>query len=102
MKTLSLYTATEWLAQHLLPCFYNQVFGISCPMCGCQRGALLLLRGDVGAALVQFPPLAAWAASAVVALALLSRRRLTRHLLHILLLINLFVLLCNGVYQNCQ
>ncbi len=102
MKIISLITATEWLSAHLLPCFYKQVLGVSCPMCGCQRGFLLLLQGDASAAVVQFPPLVAWGVSVIAALVLLSVRKLSRRAIQILLLANLFILLCNGVYQNCR
>ncbi len=47
----------QWASEHLLPCFYKQVFGISCPLCGCQRSVILLCEGRFWDSMKMFPPL---------------------------------------------
>jgi len=46
-----------WLEELMLPCYFKVVFGIDCPGCGGQRAVLLLLKGDVSASIVAYPPL---------------------------------------------
>ena len=42
-------------APTLLPCFYKQIFGISCPLCGFQRSVWYLIHGDVVTSMRMFP-----------------------------------------------
>ena len=90
----------NFLEHHLLPCSHKQILGISCPLCGFQRATILLLRGELWQAVVQFPPLVAWAISIIVYFACRFSIQNTKRLLNILLLINWFILLANAVYQN--
>ena len=89
-----------WLSEHLMPCYYKQLLGVSCPMCGCQRGMLLLLQGDTIGALMRFPPLAAWAVSFVAIIIMLLRRKHSTPHWHLLLYANLFILFLNALNQN--
>ena len=101
---ISLQSMTDdlvsWLSNHQLPCIYKQVFGVSCPMCGCQRGLLLMMQGDLWGALRQFPPLAAWAATAVTLMVFVCMRKPLTYRWQLLLYANLAVLFANAVYQN--
>lgn len=47
----------NWLEAHQLPCLFKAVTHIDCPGCGMQRSLLLLLKGDIAASYVQYPPL---------------------------------------------
>lgn len=47
----------SWLESRQLRCFYMGTLGIACPGCGFQRALILLLKGQVGESLVQYPPL---------------------------------------------
>lgn len=47
----------HWLETHMLPCFYKQVFGISCPGCGMQRSFIELLKGNFIASFKLYPAL---------------------------------------------
>ena len=48
---------TQWLQSHMVPCFYKQAFGISCPMCGFQRSVIELIKGNYVESIIQFPAL---------------------------------------------
>jgi len=41
----------------LFPCAYKQLLGFDCPLCGSQRSLLLLIKGDVKASVLMYPPL---------------------------------------------
>ena len=45
----------EWLEAHQLPCFFREIWGIQCPGCGFQTARLLLLKGNIQAAVVSWP-----------------------------------------------
>ena len=45
----------EWLEAHQLPCFFREIWGIQCPGCGFQTALLLLLKGNIQAAVVSWP-----------------------------------------------
>lgn len=45
----------EWLEAHQLPCFFREIWGILCPGCGFQTALLLLLKGNIQAAVVSWP-----------------------------------------------
>ncbi|MBQ2077178.1 MAG: DUF2752 domain-containing protein, partial [Bacteroidales bacterium] len=66
----------EWLSSHMLPCTHKQLFGISCPMCGCQRGIIRLLQGDVWGCIVQFPPIVAWFLTLIACIILYATKRM--------------------------
>ena len=44
----------EWLEAHQLPCFFREIWGIQCPGCGFQTALLLLLKGNIQAAVVSW------------------------------------------------
>lgn len=48
---------TQWLENHMMPCFYKQVSGIDCPGCGMQRSFIELLHGDFIASFKMYPAL---------------------------------------------
>lgn len=45
------------MENHLLPCAYQSLFGIECPICGFQRALVLLLHGDIKQSFFMYPPL---------------------------------------------
>lgn len=90
----------EWLSSHALPCFHKQLFGFSCPMCGFQRGIILLLQGDVWGSIVCFPPLAAWFLTLLACIVLFATKKMTKRIGWIIVWVNLAVFLFNWVYQN--
>ena len=91
---------TEWASTHLLPCFYKQVFGFSCPLCGCQRSVMLLCEGRFWDSMKMFPPLLPLA----ITLLLVCLRRFSgspgKKVVMIALIIDAIVLIFNMVYQN--
>jgi len=48
---------SEWLENHMLPCFYKQTFGLDCPGCGMQRAIIALFKGDFTQSFEHYPPL---------------------------------------------
>lgn len=90
----------EWLSSHALPCFHKQLFGFSCPMCGFQRGIILLLQGDVWGGIVQFPPIVAWFLTLLACIVLFATKKMTKRIGWIIVWINLGVFLFNWIYQN--
>ena len=90
----------HWTATYLLPCFYKQVFGISCPLCGSQRSVILLCEGRIWDSMKMFPPLLPLA----ITLLLVCLRRLSgspgKKTIWIALVIDAILLLFNMVYQN--
>ncbi|GAB1643616.1 DUF2752 domain-containing protein [Krasilnikovia sp. MM14-A1259] len=59
-----------------LPCPLRALTGIPCPACGLTTAAVVLVRGDVGAALAANPAIMALAAAAVAVVPLVSLRAL--------------------------
>ena len=90
----------EWLSSHALPCFHKQLFGFSCPMCGFQRGIILLLQGDVLGCIVQFPPIVAWFLTLLACILLFATKKMTKRIGWIIVWCNLAVFLFNWIYQN--
>lgn len=45
------------LKQFYFPCFYKQVFGINCPICGFQRSLYLFFSGNFLDSFILYPPL---------------------------------------------
>ena len=45
------------MENYLLPCAYQSLFGIECPICGFQRALVLLLRGDIKQSFFMYAPL---------------------------------------------
>jgi hypothetical protein len=41
----------------MLPCAYQALFGIDCPLCGSQRSMIQLLKGDLAESFSIYPPL---------------------------------------------
>jgi hypothetical protein len=52
-----MHSIIHWLENHLLPCFYEQCFGIPCPGCGMQRAIVALLKGNIIESLRLYPAL---------------------------------------------
>lgn len=48
---------TNWLENHMMPCFYKRVSGIDCPGCGMQRSFIELLKGDFYESFKMYPAL---------------------------------------------
>lgn len=90
----------NWLSEHMLPCAYKQLFGISCPMCGFQRSLIQLLQGDVWGSIEQFPPIVAWALTIVACIVLLAMRKMTKRIVWIIVIVNLIFFAFNWIYQN--
>lgn len=90
----------QWLLVNMLPCFYKQVFGVSCPVCGGQRAVALLFQGHVWDSMKMFPPLLPLA----ITLLLVCLWKLTglvgKKAILIALVVDAVMLLFNMVYQN--
>ena len=93
-------TTVHWLSNHLLPCFYKQVFGFSCPLCGSQRAVVLLCQGQIWESMKMFPPLL----PLTITLMLLMLKPLTsivsKRVMHVALIVDAVLLAFNMVYQN--
>lgn len=90
----------DWLEAHQQSCFSKRMFGISCALCGVQRGFLLLLRGHPLDAILQFPPMLAWFLTLVFCVGLKIKGAVSQKAVEIILWVNLAVMLLNAVYQN--
>ena len=93
-------TVISWLNEHMLPCAYKQLFGISCPMCGFQRSLISLLRGDVWGCIVQFPPIVVWVLTIIACIVLFVKHLMTKKVAWIIVIVNLVAFAFNWVYQN--
>ena len=94
-------TTSLSLAYHLLPCFYKQVFGISCPLCGGQRSVLLLFEGRFWESVKMFPPLFPLAITLLLVLVIRWQKpKEGKRMIHGALIVDGALLLFNMVYQN--
>ena len=94
-------TTSFSVAHYMLPCFYKQVFGISCPLCGCQRAIMLLCQGAWMESIKMFPPL--FPLVITLLLVLVMRRRETKvgkKVIHVALVVDAVFLVFNMLYQN--
>lgn len=46
-----------WLENHMLPCQFQSLIGIECPLCGTQRSFIQLLKGNFAESFSTYPPL---------------------------------------------
>jgi hypothetical protein len=91
----------EWLSNHLLPCAYNQLFGIKCPICGFQRAIILLLEGKFLDSIYMYPPLFLMIGTFIWIFYLLIRKKsLKTKAMKIVLIINAIILIVNCLYKN--
>lgn len=87
----------------LLPCIYKQFFGISCPMCGFQRGMICLMQGNIIGSIEMFPPLLFLLFTIIVsAISYLRKKTLNLRLVKILWIITAVLLIANAFYQNLK
>ena len=97
---LPLYDLVDWIESHQFPCFYKHVFGFSCPLCGAQRGFLLLMKGHFSAAFVRFPLFIIWTITVAILCVCKSIGKLSQTIINTLMWGNLVFLILNAVYQN--
>ena len=90
----------HWASTHLLPCFYKQVFGISCPLCGSQRSVILLCEGQFWDSMKMFPPLLPLAITLLMVCLWKFTGLLGKKAVWIALVVDAIMLLFNMVYQN--
>jgi len=91
----------QWLQGHMFPCFYKQIFGISCPMCGFQRSIIELLKGDFTESIFQFPALFPLLLTAFVFIVLkFLRSPRSKVVLQVMLLFDLTIMILTCVYKN--
>ena len=90
----------HWTSTYLLPCFYKQVFGISCPLCGSQRSVILLLEGRFWDSMKMFPPLLPLAVTLLLVCLWKFNGLLGRKVILMALIVDAIMLLFNMVYQN--
>lgn len=95
-----LMVVLRWASSHLLPCFYKQVFGISCPLCGGQRSVILLLEGQFWESMKMFPPLLPLAVTLLMVCLWWFCGFFGKKAIHVALIIDAIMLLFNMVYQN--
>ena len=90
----------QWASKHLLPCFYKQLFGISCPLCGGQRSVILLCEGQFWESMKMFPPLLPLAITLLMVCFWKFMGLLGKKAILIALIVDAILLLFNMVYQN--
>ena len=90
----------QWLLANMLPCFYKQVFGVSCPVCGGQRAVALLFQGHVWDSMKMFPPLLPLAITLLIVCLWRLFGTPSKKAVMIALIIDAVMLLFNMVYQN--
>ena len=90
----------QWVSTHLLPCFYKQVFGFSCPLCGCQRSVILLCQGQFWDSMKMFPPLLPLAITLLMVCLWKFTGLLGKKAVLVALVVDAIMLLFNMVYQN--
>ena len=90
----------QWLLANMLPCFYKQVFGVSCPVCGGQRAVALLFQGYVWDSMKMFPPLLPLAITLLIVCLWRLFGTPSKKAVMIALIIDAVMLLFNMVYQN--
>lgn len=92
---------TQWLQSHMVPCFYKQEFGISCPMCGFQRSVIELLNGNFIDSIIQFPALLPLFFTALVFAALkIARIKRAIITIQVMLLFDLAIMILTCAYKN--
>lgn len=90
----------QWASKHLLPCFYKQMFGISCPLCGGQRSVILLCEGQFWESMRIFPPLLPLAVTLLLVYLWKFSGLVGKKAILIALVMDAIMLLFNMVYQN--
>jgi hypothetical protein len=86
---------------YMFPCFYKQVFGVSCPLCGCQRAIVLLSQGAWVESIKMFPPLFPLAITLLLVLAVRWRKPgAGKKVIRGALVVDAVFLVFNMVYQN--
>ena len=86
---------------YLLPCFYKQCFGISCPFCGFQRSVLALFQGHILGSIKLFPPLFPLIFLIGITIIVGSKKKTFNvPTLKYCWLVMFCILIANGVYQN--
>jgi hypothetical protein len=91
----------EWLSNHLLPCAYNQLFGIQCPICGSQRAIILLLEGKLLDSIYMYPPLFPIIGTCIwIFYLLIGKKSLKTKTMRTVLIINAIILITNCLYKN--
>lgn len=90
----------QWILAHLLPCFYKQMFGISCPLCGGQRSVILLCEGQFWESMKMFPPLLLLAITLLMVCCWKFTGLFGKKAILIALIVDAILLLFNMVYQN--
>ena len=95
-----LMVTVQWISKHLLPCFYKQVFGVSCPLCGGQRSVILLCEGRFWESMRMFPPLLPLAITLLMVCFWKFTGLLSKKAILIALVVDAILLLFNMVYQN--
>ena len=90
----------HWTSTHLLPCFYKQAFGFSCPLCGGQRSVILLCEGQFWDSMKMFPPLLPLAITLLLVCLWKFSGIVGKKTILAALVVDAIVLLFNMVYQN--
>lgn len=84
----------------MFPCFYKQVFGFSCPLCGCQRAIVLLCHGKWEESILMFPPLFSLVFTLFLVIIRLFIPFISKKVVRRALVVDAAFLLLNLVYQN--
>lgn len=87
----------------MLPCQFQQAFGIACPGCGLQRSVWALWQGRIGESFLSYPALLPFLCVLLLALVCVFRpRRFWRRLLLFFAYLTLFLVLVHWVYLLCN
>lgn len=84
----------------MFPCFYKQVFGFSCPLCGCQRAIALLCHGKWEESILMFPPWFPLVLTLFLIIIKLFIPLISKKVVRGVLVVDAVFLLLNMVYQN--
>jgi hypothetical protein len=85
----------------MFPCFYKQIFGMSCPLCGFQRSLKSLFKGEICDAIILFPPIFyLFFVVIFTTWCYLTHKPLNTKIAKIIYIFFLLFLVFNCIYQN--
>lgn len=89
-------------ASWMLPCRFQQAFGVACPGCGLQRSVWSLWQGRIGESFLYYPALLPFLCVLLLALVYALRpRRFWRRVLLFFVYLTLFLVLVHWIYLLC-
>ena len=91
----------SWFENHMLPCQYKQIFGISCPMCGFQRSFIELLKGNFYESFTIYPAMLPIIITVVVTIVFyIYNRQKLKKVVQVMLLFDLSIMVFTCFLNN--